>query len=141
MLCTFVYLAATAAHNETKTSIDQLRDGIKYLRCSTQGMDELKTCCLEEGVQFVRPTLDVPTRWNSTFLMIKNALRLNFRYKRLFEDYGLTQRSWWVFHQTKNGRISRRFPSFLKGSTERLSTLAAIKLKLLRMSSLGSITI
>lgn len=39
-------------------------------------MRMLKKACTENKLDFVKLAMDVPTRWNSTFLMINTVLRM-----------------------------------------------------------------
>jgi hypothetical protein len=56
--------------------IKQMRLFCKFIRASTQRLESLETFCKAFGINYVKPEMDVATRWNSTFLMIKSAVRL-----------------------------------------------------------------
>jgi hypothetical protein len=58
--------------------VNNIRESIKYLRSSTSRKQMFKEIVAREGITFKKkPSLDVITRWNSTFLMLQTAL--NFR--------------------------------------------------------------
>ena len=80
-------LAAQDSLKEIKTSIDVLRDGVKLLRVSPGRMESFRTFCSSEGVDFVKPILDVATRWNSTDDMLETGLRLKAPLQRSFTSF------------------------------------------------------
>jgi hypothetical protein len=63
-------------------ALNKIRDSIKYLRGSEGRMKKLKECIEKIGGLDTSAGLcfDVPTRWNSTYLMLDSALK----YKRAF---------------------------------------------------------
>ena len=69
-------LAAQEGIRQIATTVDALREGIKLLRTSPRTMNHLKVACSAQKVLFVRPVLDVSTRWNSTYDMISTALQM-----------------------------------------------------------------
>ncbi len=66
-----------------------LRTFIKGVRWSDVKFSRLKVLCAHENppVSYVKPTLDVPTRWNSTQLMLQNALSMKEPLKRLLREF------------------------------------------------------
>lgn len=80
-------LAAQDSLKEITTSINGLRDGVKLLRVSPGRMETFRTICLSEGVAFVKPILDVATRWNSTDDMLETSLRLKTPLQRIFTSF------------------------------------------------------
>jgi len=59
---------------------------VRYVRASPSCMDRFKSvikdCRIQESCTV---QLDVPTRWNSTFLMLESALKFQKAFKRLGE--------------------------------------------------------
>ena len=49
---------------------------ISKIRHSPQRQEKLSSKCEYHGINDLKPILDVPTRWNSTFDMINRALLL-----------------------------------------------------------------
>jgi len=60
-------------------ALDQIRNSIKYLWGSESRMVKFKQCLkrFSDIDASFRLCLDVPTRWISTYLMIKSALNIN----------------------------------------------------------------
>ena len=57
--------------------IDNVRESVKYLKGSQSRKEKFEEIIAEMGISSKkRPSLDVPTRWNSTYLMLKSALPL-----------------------------------------------------------------
>ena len=76
-------------------ALDQIRNSIKYVRGSKSRMMKFKQC-LERFSDIDASfglCLDVPTRWNSTYLMIKSALK----YQRVFGSLHLVDESYKYF--------------------------------------------
>ncbi|WOL20210.1 zinc finger BED domain-containing protein RICESLEEPER 2-like [Canna indica] len=71
--------------------VEKVRDSVKYVRGSQSRKEKFLECvkslCLD-GKQGLRQ--DVPTRWNSTFLMLKSALY----YKTAFEHLTMSDSSY-----------------------------------------------
>jgi hypothetical protein len=56
--------------------VDNIRESIKYLCSSTSRKQMFREIVAREGITCKRkPSLDVITRWNSTYLMLKTALK------------------------------------------------------------------
>ena len=73
-------------------ALDQNRNSIKYVRGSKSRMVKFKQC-LERFSDIDASSglfLDVPTRWNSTYLMIKSAIK----YQRVFGSLHLVDESY-----------------------------------------------
>ena len=58
-------------------TIDQIKESIKYVRGSESRMIKFKQCIEQVGGIDASSVLsiDVPTRWNSTFFMLQSALK------------------------------------------------------------------
>lgn len=72
---------------ELNSSIMSIRKAVKYVRSSPSRFDKFKECALIERIEsksFV--LLDVPTRWNSTYLMLESALKFIKAFERMEDD-------------------------------------------------------
>ncbi|KAJ3706101.1 hypothetical protein LUZ61_009806 [Rhynchospora tenuis] len=56
--------------------IKEIRNTMKYIRHSQSRMEKFKIACSQAKIPFKKPAWDVPTRWNSTYLMLELALEL-----------------------------------------------------------------
>ncbi|KAJ4793984.1 Zinc finger BED domain-containing protein DAYSLEEPER [Rhynchospora pubera] len=72
--------------------ITKVRETMKYLRHSQARMERFKLASSQVKVPNKKPAWDVPTRWNSTYLMLELALELRpaiERYATLDKHYTL----------------------------------------------------
>ncbi|CAG8806590.1 20833_t:CDS:2, partial [Gigaspora rosea] len=69
-------LAVQAALNKIKEDIDVIRELNSSICTTPQWLVLLENAYNACGIKFHKPILDCPTRWNSTFEMIMNALFL-----------------------------------------------------------------
>jgi hypothetical protein len=53
--------------------VDKLRQGVVWIRSSPQNMERFKGCCKTSDSPELQLSLDVRTRWNSTYEMIQRA--------------------------------------------------------------------
>jgi hypothetical protein len=69
----------------SRTSIKQLRASVLYIHGSSPRMDAfekaLETVCI--NINKRHPCQDVPTRWNSTYLMIESSLPCKLAFQEL----------------------------------------------------------
>ncbi|VVA41700.1 PREDICTED: zinc finger, partial [Prunus dulcis] len=76
-------------------SILAIRNAVRYVRSSPQRLEEFKTCVLKEQIECKGlVVLDVPTRWNSTYLMLDAALKFEKAFVRMGEDDDAPFASW-----------------------------------------------
>ncbi|BBN70484.1 hypothetical protein Prudu_1486S000400 [Prunus dulcis] len=72
-----------------------IRNAVRYVRCSPQRFEDFKTCVLKERIECKGlVVLDVPTRWNSTYLMLDAALKFEKAFVRMGEDDDAPFGSW-----------------------------------------------
>ncbi|KAJ1692639.1 hypothetical protein LUZ63_009337 [Rhynchospora breviuscula] len=72
--------------------IKKVRETMKYLRHSQARMERFKLASAQARVPNKKPAWDVPTRWNSTYLMLELALELRpaiARYATIDKNYTL----------------------------------------------------
>ena len=61
--------------------INDIRESVKYIKCSTATKEKFEEVIIVLGIDCgSRPTLNVPTHWNTTCDMLESALHL----KKLF---------------------------------------------------------
>ncbi|XP_042018980.1 zinc finger BED domain-containing protein RICESLEEPER 2-like [Salvia splendens] len=62
-------------------ALDKVRSSIKYVKASEARMIKFKECARKVDIEFTTSLcLDVPTRWNSTYLMLASGIK----YQRVF---------------------------------------------------------
>ncbi|KAJ3708583.1 hypothetical protein LUZ61_012288 [Rhynchospora tenuis] len=70
--------------------IRKIRDTMKYIRHSQARMERFSLAASQARAPLMKPAWDVPTRWNSTYLMLELALQLRpaiDRYAELDENF------------------------------------------------------
>ena len=70
---------------EQQTSIESIRNAVRYVRSSPQRTKKFKDCIEAELIESKSLVcLDVPTRWNSTYLMLEHAKKFEKAFDRLY---------------------------------------------------------
>ncbi|KAL0552077.1 hypothetical protein IC582_011172 [Cucumis melo] len=72
---------------EMHDSIAYVRNAVRYVRSSPKRLIKFKTCVEQEKIDCkALVCLDVPTRWNSTYLMFEHALKFEKAFQILEEE-------------------------------------------------------
>lgn len=86
---------------EFNPTIDNIRNAVKYFRSSPSRLQKFKCCIEREKIACKKlAVLDVPTRWNSTFLMSDSALNFEKAFERMEEEDGYCK----YFDETEGGK-------------------------------------
>ena len=74
-----------------KTVVDNIRESVKYIKSSQHRKKQFVDVVSQEGIKCgQKPKLDVSTRWNSTFCMLKTTLP----FRKAFETLGKQEPSY-----------------------------------------------
>lgn len=74
--CHIVNLIVKSRLEFIDSSIQKIRKSVRYVRSSPGRFDQFKKCVEKEKISDRRLlTLDVETRWNSTYLMLESAAK------------------------------------------------------------------
>ena len=74
---------------ELDDSIIAIRNAVKYVRSSPSRLEAFKSAVARERIESKGSViLDVPTRWNSTYLMLNAALDFQKAFDRMIDDDG-----------------------------------------------------
>ena len=111
-------------------SLDKIRASIKYVKASEARMIKFKECARKTGVEFTSSLcMDVPTRWNSTYLMLDSGIKYRraffmLKYDDLAYKHCPTEEEW------ERGEVMRTFlkpfydiTTLISGSSYRTSNL------------------
>jgi len=71
--------------------VHNIRESVKYIKSSQARKEKFEEVAVQVGVPLGKqPTLDISTRWNSTFLMLQSA----YPYRRVFDELGKQDKSY-----------------------------------------------
>ena len=74
-VCNIINLIVSDGLQELDLSILAIRNAVRYVRSSPARLRRFKECVRDEKVESTALlSLDVPTRWNSTYLMLKVSI-------------------------------------------------------------------
>ncbi|KAM1784997.1 hypothetical protein ACFX12_037953 [Malus domestica] len=72
---------------ELDTSVDGLRNAVRFVRSSPRRLSYFKKCVESEKLDSrVLVVMDVPTRWNSTYMMLESCMKFQKVFERMIED-------------------------------------------------------
>jgi hypothetical protein len=80
--------------------VDNIRNSVKYIRSSQHRIEQFDKMVLQNGIECKhQPSLDVSTRWNSTFLMLESTLPFRKVFETLQEQepsytFGPSNQEW-----------------------------------------------
>ncbi|KAJ3708441.1 hypothetical protein LUZ61_012146 [Rhynchospora tenuis] len=74
--CHILNLIVQDGLNLVHKEIECIRETMKWIKHSQGRIEKFKLACSQENVTYKKPQWDVPTRWNSTYLMLELALEL-----------------------------------------------------------------
>ncbi|XP_060675800.1 zinc finger BED domain-containing protein RICESLEEPER 2-like [Ziziphus jujuba] len=75
--------------NELDEATASIRNAVRYVRSSPSRLQKFKDCISQEKIDSkALVCLDVPTRWNSTYLMLESALKFQKAFERMEEEDG-----------------------------------------------------
>ena len=76
---------------EANVSIERVRQAVRYIRQSPARWKKFQECCEDENLAKKSLCLDVPTRWNSTYMMLKRVIEYEGAIVEYVDrDIGLT---------------------------------------------------
>jgi len=67
--------------------IVKIRKLMTKVKNSVKYCDELRTLCNMKNLQYLKPELDIVTRWNSTYYMLQKLIKMDPALKLLVVDY------------------------------------------------------
>ncbi|XP_071729102.1 zinc finger BED domain-containing protein RICESLEEPER 2-like [Rutidosis leptorrhynchoides] len=80
-------LVVTSGLKDYAKSIKVIRNAVKYVRSSPSRLNKFKQCIEDEKISMGGSVcLEVPTRWNSTFLMLESAIKYRKAFERMEDD-------------------------------------------------------
>src|SRR3954447_17549090 len=133
-------LAVNDGLSTSQSSIKKLRKFIKKVRESALFIDDLKHIFQSDNKAFLRPQLDIKTRWNSTFEMINRAIEIKLQLETLkvrqsnLNSYWPTDQEWNELHDIKE-ILSEFAMANTELSSQTYSTAANVRILFLSLMS------
>ncbi|XP_038889379.1 zinc finger BED domain-containing protein RICESLEEPER 2-like [Benincasa hispida] len=94
-------------------SLVRIRDAVRFVRSSPARLVTFKKCITEENIDSKSMLcLDVPIRWNSTYLMLEAVVKFEKVFERL-KDYDTVYMNEEEKPTTRDWEIARIFTKFL----------------------------
>ncbi|KAL5790079.1 hypothetical protein ACOSQ2_004967 [Xanthoceras sorbifolium] len=91
-------------------SVVAIRHAVKFVKSSPSRFDKFKKCAEHKKIQSKGlVVLDVPTRWNSTYLMLVSSLKFLKAFERMEDEDGHYQN---YFKESENGQNRIGPPQF-----------------------------
>ncbi|KAL5575147.1 hypothetical protein UlMin_016846 [Ulmus minor] len=82
-----VNLIVSDGLKELGESISTIRNAVRYIQSSLARLQKFKLCAQKEKIDYNGLlVLDVPTRWNSTYLMLNVAIKFQQAFDRFEEE-------------------------------------------------------
>ncbi|XP_044362691.1 zinc finger BED domain-containing protein RICESLEEPER 2 isoform X1 [Triticum aestivum] len=83
--CHVINLIVQDGLTTMKGVIDDIRESVKYIKSSPSRLDKFKEVVAQVGISCKLPSADVPTRWNSTYIMLESALPFRRAFRALVQ--------------------------------------------------------
>ncbi|KAJ4769470.1 Zinc finger BED domain-containing protein DAYSLEEPER [Rhynchospora pubera] len=102
--CHILNLIVQDGLNTLHKEIDCIRETMKWIKHSQGRIEKFKLACSQMNIPYKKPQWDVPTRWNSTYLMLELALELKpaiVRYASLDKKFSkaLSDSQWGILNE------------------------------------------
>ncbi|KAJ4768973.1 Zinc finger BED domain-containing protein DAYSLEEPER [Rhynchospora pubera] len=102
--CHILNLIVQDGLNTLHKEIDCIRETMKWIKHSQRRIEKFKLACSQMNIPYKKPQWDVPTRWNSTYLMLELALELKLaivRYASLDKKFSkaLSDSQWGILNE------------------------------------------
>lgn len=104
---------------EEIASVEAIRNAVKFVHSSPARLDTFKRCVEIEKIKSkALPSMDVDTRWNSTYLMLESSIE----FEKAFERLGEEDKAYKIYFEKKqksppsanDWTCARMFVQFLK---------------------------